>query len=58
MPPKSVNERMIILEGAFEGSMSNSDIFIYVYSRTGNNLKNWFIVQPNKKNLSKCSMVH
>lgn len=39
MPPKSVNERMILLEGALESSMSNSDIFTHVYSRTGNNLK-------------------
>ncbi|WP_083816269.1 DUF695 domain-containing protein [Flagellimonas ruestringensis] len=39
MPPKGVNERMILLEGALESSMSNSDIFTHVYSRTGNNLK-------------------
>lgn len=39
MPPKSINERMIVLEEALESSMSNSDIFTHAYSRTGNNLK-------------------
>lgn len=39
MPPKSTNERMIVLEEVLENSMSNSNIFTHAYSRTGNNLK-------------------
>ncbi|RDY57860.1 DUF695 domain-containing protein [Flagellimonas nanhaiensis] len=39
MPPKEINERMIILEEALETSMNETDIFTHAYSRTGNNLK-------------------
>lgn len=39
MPPKKINERMVILEDALEKSMTGTDIFTHVYSRTGNNLK-------------------
>ena len=39
MPPKEINERMIVLEEALESSMNKSDIFTHAYSRTGNNLK-------------------
>ena len=39
MPLTKVNNRMIILEEAIEKSMSSTDLFTHVYSRTGNNLK-------------------
>jgi hypothetical protein len=39
MPPKKINERMIVLEETLENSMNKTDIFTHVYSRTGNNLK-------------------
>jgi hypothetical protein len=39
MPLDEINQRMIILEDAIENSMSSSKIFTHVYSRTGNNLK-------------------
>jgi hypothetical protein len=39
MPLEEINQRMIILEDAIENSMLSSKIFTHVYSRTGNNLK-------------------
>jgi hypothetical protein len=39
MPLEEINQRMILLEDALENSMSTSKIFRHVYSRTGNNLK-------------------
>ena len=39
MPPKEINERMIVLEDALEKAMDSTSCFTHAYSRTGNNLK-------------------
>jgi Family of unknown function (DUF695) len=39
MPLEEINKRMITLEKALENSMDSSNIYRHVYSRTGNNLK-------------------
>lgn len=39
MPLNSINEKMIILEDAFDEELKTSKIFYRAYGRTGNNLK-------------------
>jgi len=49
MPLKEINNRMIILEDAIENSMNSTDFFTHVYSRTGNNLKEFAYYSKSQK---------
>ena len=49
MPLAEVNNRMIILENAIENSMNSTDLFTHVYSRTGNNLKEFAYYSKSQK---------
>ncbi len=49
MPETEVNNRMIILEDAIEDSMESTDLFTHVYSRTGNNLKEFTYYSKSQK---------
>ncbi|QCX02168.1 DUF695 domain-containing protein [Aggregatimonas sangjinii] len=48
MPSTEINNRMIILEDAIENSMNFTDLFTHVYSRTGNNLKEFAYYSKNQ----------
>ena len=39
MPPKEINEKMIVLEEALEDAEESCKLYQHAYSRTGNNLK-------------------
>ena len=49
MPPKEINERMIVLEEALEKAMDSTSFFTHVYSRTGNNLKEFVYYSTNQE---------
>jgi len=49
MPLTEVNNRMIILEDAIESSMNSTELFTHVYSRTGNNLKEFAYYSKSQK---------
>ncbi|MFI1770316.1 DUF695 domain-containing protein [Thalassobellus citreus] len=49
MPLTEVNNRMIILEDAIENSMNSTELFTHVYSRTGNNLKEFAYYSSSQK---------
>ena len=49
MPISEVNNRMITLEEAIENSMHSTDLFTHVYSRTGNNLKEFAYYTKSQK---------
>lgn len=49
MPPSEVNKRMMILEDAIEDSMNSTSLFTHVYSRTGNNLKEFAYYSTSQK---------
>lgn len=49
MPLKEINDKMINLEDALDASIESSSLFRHVYSRTGNNLKE-FVYYSNNQN--------
>jgi hypothetical protein len=49
MPLNEVNNQMIILEDTIEISMNSTDLFTHVYSRTGNNLKEFAYYSKSQK---------
>lgn len=53
MPLTEVNNRMIVLEDAIENSMNSTNLFTHVYSRTGNNLKEFTYYSMSQKDFMK-----
>lgn len=53
MPSNEVNKSMIFLEDAVEASVKETDEFIHVYSRTGNNLKEFAYYSKSQKGFMK-----
>jgi len=53
MPLEGINMRMIKLEKAIENSMNSSNLYRHVYSRTGNNLKEFAYYSTNQDDFMK-----
>ena len=53
MPLDDINQRMIILEDAIEKAIKSYKTFTHVYSRTGNNLKEFAYYSTNQDDFMK-----